>query len=149
MSDAGKCLRCGAQVAEGLGSCVEMYHMVLAREYSNALFASVHLYTADAYILQHSEEHGPRSNAFHLMRLCYLLEHDGSPATGGSNPPNRQQFETLYAQFPFLNPPAKRGALRSQICLARTIRSSIVSALRRGLNLYGMPGVSTTPGHAQ
>ena len=49
--------------------------------------------------------------AFHIMRLCWMLEHGGSTAPGGSNPRNRREFEAAYREFPFLAPPANRGRI--------------------------------------
>jgi hypothetical protein len=86
---------------------------VLEREYSGAAFGEAHLFTVDAYALQHSEEHGPRSNAFHLMRLCWLLEHNGNPSIRPVRHGGRESYtrEETYREFPFLAPPEKRGGL--------------------------------------
>lgn len=54
--DSQRCPMCGATVPESFGGC-------------RAVFDDVHLMTIDAYALQHSEEHGPRSNASHLLPL--------------------------------------------------------------------------------
>ena len=60
---------------------------------------------------QHSEEHGPRSNAFHLMRLCLLVEHGADPRIGAGPPRARAKaFESTLRRFPFLEPPPQRGA---------------------------------------
>jgi hypothetical protein len=101
---------CGAQWPDGFESCRAVFEEVCAREYSDPAFGAVHLLTVDAYCLQHSEEHGPRSNAFHLMRLCNLLEHGGDPRIG-AGPPRAQAkaFESHYRQFPFLESPERRG----------------------------------------
>src|SRR2546426_1052411 len=71
------CSCCGADVLDGYESCRAMFNAVLEGEYSDPAFGEAHLFTVDAFALQHSEQHGPRSNAFHLMRLCWLLEHGG------------------------------------------------------------------------
>lgn len=106
------CKMCGANVPEGFGSCRAVFEAVCAREYSEPGFAAVHLLTVDAYTLQHSEEHGPRSNAFHLMRLGRLLER-GEDASLGHRPPREvgKAFEERYRRFPFLEPPRDRGEL--------------------------------------
>src|SRR5690349_6593330 len=75
----GKCSYCGAVALDGFDSCRDIFNAVLEREYSIPAFGESHLFTVDAYALQHSEQHGPRSNAFHLMRLCWLIEHGGNP----------------------------------------------------------------------
>lgn len=102
---------CGASVPAPFTSCVAVFEAICAREYTDLRFGAVHLLTVDAYALQHSEEHGPRSNAFHLMRLCNLLEHRGNPAIGQR--PQRQigkAFEDHYRKFPHLAPPDHRGS---------------------------------------
>ncbi len=102
---------CGANVPPGLETCRATFEQVLAREYADAAYGATHLLSVDAYALQHSEEHGPRSNAFHLMRLCILLEHGGDPRIGaGPARAKSKAWEPHYRQFPFLEPPTRRGA---------------------------------------
>jgi hypothetical protein len=101
-------------VLEDFENCNAMFQALLEREYSDAAFGQAHLFTVDAYALQHSEEHGPRSNAFHLMRLCWLIEHNGNPSIrqirkGGRGFSNAN--EKSYEDFPFLAPPENRGEL--------------------------------------
>jgi hypothetical protein len=103
---------CGALVPDGFEHCRAVFDEVCTREYSDPGFGAVHLMTVDAYALQHSEEHGPRSNAFHLMRLCGLLERGDDPGIG--HRPSREvgkAFEENYREFPFLEPPQCRGSL--------------------------------------
>lgn len=110
--DATRCDECGALIAPALKSCKSVFEDVCALEYSNPAFGAVHLLTVDAYTLHHSAERGPRSNAFHLMRLCLLLEHGHSPAIGKRPPRKRSQaFEEQYRGFPYLAPPQHQGAL--------------------------------------
>ncbi|MGH7173783.1 MAG: DUF5946 family protein [Gemmataceae bacterium] len=107
-----KCPYCDAEVPRGLETCAATFEQVSAREYTDAAYGAVHLLSVDAYALQHSEEHGPRSNAFHLMRLCFLLEHRGDPRIGAGPPRAKAKaFEQHYRQFPFLEPPTQRGEL--------------------------------------
>jgi hypothetical protein len=110
--DSHRCPMCGAVVPDRLGSCRALFEEVCAREYSDPAFGAVHLLTVDAYALQHSEEHGPRSNAFHLMRLCRLLERGGDPGIG-QRPPRKvgKAFEGQYRALPTLEPPPHRGSL--------------------------------------
>jgi hypothetical protein len=104
--NAPLCPLCGALVPEGFASCRAVFEDVCAREYSDPAFATVHLLTVDAYALQHSEEHGPRSNAFHLMRLCNLLERGGNPRLGQRLPRHAgKDLEEQYQTFPTLAPP--------------------------------------------
>src|SRR5580700_7062740 len=104
-----KCPRCDAVVPERFANCAAMFHAVLEREYSDPAFGAAHLFTVDAYALQHSEEHSPRSNAFHLMRLCWLLEHGGSPSIRQIIRKGSRAYydvrEQNYRTFPFLAPP--------------------------------------------
>src|SRR5579872_1957140 len=71
------CNCCRAAVLDGFENCAAMFHAVLEREYTDPAFGEAHLSTVDAHALQHSEGHGRRSNAFHLIRLCWLLELGG------------------------------------------------------------------------
>jgi hypothetical protein len=108
------CSCCGAVVPDGFENCRGMFNALLEREYSIPAFGEAHLYTVDAYALQHSEQHGPRSNAFHLMRLCWLLEHGGNPSIRQVRKGGRALYdvrEQALREFPFLEPPAFRGEL--------------------------------------
>jgi hypothetical protein len=106
------CNFCGAIVLGGFETCGAMFHAVLEREYSDPAYGEAHLFTVDAHALQHSEEHGPRSNAFHLIRLCWLVDHGGDPAIGhvlrGGRASHDAHVES-YRHFPNLEPPAFRG----------------------------------------
>lgn len=107
-----RCPMCGAVVPDGFARCGALFEEVCAREYSDPAFGAVHLLTVDSYTLQHSEEHGPRSNAFHLLRLCRLLEGGGDPGLG-RRPPRQtgKAFEERYRELPDLEPPLHRGRL--------------------------------------
>ncbi|MBU0702309.1 MAG: hypothetical protein KKC18_00385 [Chloroflexi bacterium] len=102
------CECCGAVVPGGTEGCQGLFHDILALEYTDPAFGAVHLLTVDAYALQHSENHGPRSNAYHLIRLGWLLEQGGDPRLGQSGPRSRAIAEG-YKGFLFLEPPASRG----------------------------------------
>ena len=99
---------------DGFETCRAVFNAVLEREYGNLAFGECHLFTVDAFCLQHSEQCGPRSNAFHLMRFCWLVEHGGDPgirqAPGGGRA-FREAREKDLRKFPFLEPPAFRGEL--------------------------------------
>src|SRR5579859_5638391 len=98
------CSCCGAVVRDGFDSCRAMFNTVLEREYSDSAYGEAHLFTVDAFCLQHSEQCGPRSNAFHLMRLCWLLEHDGDPTIQRVQRGGRALYdarEETYDTFPF------------------------------------------------
>jgi hypothetical protein len=109
--DSSLCPMCGALVPACMASCRAIFEDVCTREYSDLAYGAVHLLTVDAYALQHSEEHGPRSNAFHLMRLCSLLEGGANPGIG-QRPPRHigKAFEGHYLELPTLAPPPRRGS---------------------------------------
>jgi len=111
---AAPCGCCGAVVLDGYENCRAMFNAVLEREYSDPAFGQSHLLTVDAFCLQHSEQCGPRSNAFHLMRLCWLVEHGGDPGIRQVRRADRASSkarEENLRHFPFLKPPASRGEL--------------------------------------
>ena len=102
------CARCGAEVPSSTEGCWKLFHEVLALEYSDPAYGALHLLTVGAHALQHSEDHGPRSNAFHLIRLCMLLEYSGEPRIG-QNPRWFQVEINGKRKVPYLEPPKDRG----------------------------------------
>jgi hypothetical protein len=110
--DTPRCPMCGALVPDCVESCRALFGEICAQEYSDPVMGMVHLLTVDAYALQHSEEHSPRSNAFHLMRLYRLLDRGGDPGLG-QRPPREvgKAFEQRYDELPYLEPPQHRGDL--------------------------------------
>ena len=58
----------------GTASCWELFHEVLALEYSDPAYGAVHLLTVDAHALQHPKDHSENSSPWHLLRLYVLLE---------------------------------------------------------------------------
>ncbi|MCY3800097.1 MAG: DUF5946 family protein [Chloroflexi bacterium] len=83
---ADDCPLCGAPEAGGEDGCRRIFESVLAKEYSDPAFGKVLLITVDAYALQHGDAHGPQSNAFHLVRLCAIVEFGASPVIGTREP---------------------------------------------------------------
>jgi hypothetical protein len=112
----GTCPLCGARIDGGEDACRNIYFgEVLARESSSpGTYGAVHLLTVDCYALQHSEAHSPRSNALHLLRLCWVLFCNGDPdimqKEKGPFPFIMQKY---YREFPELTaPPAgERGSM--------------------------------------
>jgi hypothetical protein len=105
-----KCPLCGA-LTGGLEKCRgTFFGDVLAREGADPSgYGSVHLLTVDCYALQHSEDHGPRSNAFHLLRLRWLMI-GGDPGLEQKElGPIPYIMEKFYRDLPFLEPPKNRG----------------------------------------
>lgn len=106
----GPCSRCGALLPGGDEGCWAAFHAILAREYSDPAYAAVNLLTVDAHALQHPEDHGVKNNAFHLLRLCWLLEHGGDPRLGQGPRWLQRRFDGDVA-LPRLHAPAQRGAV--------------------------------------
>lgn len=109
-----RCPLCGAETG-GLSECRGRYFGdLLAREYMSPGYGHTHLLTVDAYVLQHSEDHSPRSNALHLTRLAWLLFCGGDADIRQENKgPMPYIMEKYYRDFPFLQPPpaGKRGSI--------------------------------------
>ena len=106
------CDCCSATLPDGFESCRAVFNAVLEREYCDPAYGEAHLFTVDAFCLQHSEQCGPRSNAFHLMRLCWLIERGGNPGIRQVRAGGRAFYkarEESVRHFPFLEPPAARG----------------------------------------
>jgi hypothetical protein len=120
--DRVTCSGCGASVpAEGVlprrdyvgaaPGCWLLYTELLAREYSNALYASVHELTVDTYMVQHpgvQERRASQSVAVHLVGLCLLLERGRSIA---ELPYLRKRLVEPKQEFPWLTPPPLVGEL--------------------------------------
>jgi hypothetical protein len=145
------CGCCGAVVPDDFESCRAMFNAVLEREYSDPDFGEAHLFTVDAYALHHSEQHGPRSNAFHLMRLCWLVEHGGNPSIrqvrGGGRAFYKAREES-YREFPFLEPPVSRGELTVVLVLGAQAPEEQAERARVWGSACGRPGALITPGRA-
>jgi hypothetical protein len=103
------CACCGAVLPGGDEGCRAAFGEVLAREFSDRAYGAVHLFTVDAHALQHSEWHGPRSNAVHLMRLGWLIERGGSAAIGSRGPLEDVAKRGPLEGWPTLAPPVARG----------------------------------------
>ena len=104
------CTRCGANVPGGTEGCWKLFHEVLALEYSDPAYGAVNLLAADAHALQHPEDHGVKNNSFHLIRLCWLLEHGGDPRIG-QGPKWLQTHFDGDREPPVLEPPVDRGRI--------------------------------------
>ncbi len=83
-----KCFSCGGEYPDIEGpvhrymtstpGCWSIYGKVLAREYSDPSYFSVHRLTVDAYAVQHpgsKDRQSIQSVGVHLIRLCLFLEH--------------------------------------------------------------------------
>ena len=110
MKDEGgtPCARCGAVVPDGTAGCFALFGQIMALEYSDPAYGAVNLLAVDAHALQHPEDHGAKNNSFHLIRLCWLLEHDGDPQLGLGPRWLQMQFDG-NPDILVLEPPPDRG----------------------------------------
>jgi hypothetical protein len=69
-------------VPGGAAGCFAPFGQIMTLEYSDPAYGAVNLLAVDAHALQHPEDHGAKNNPFHLVRLCWLLEHGGDPRLG-------------------------------------------------------------------
>ena len=68
---------------ESSPGCWQVYGEVLAREYSDAAFRSMHRLTVDSYAVQHPGRptaQSIQSVCVHLMSLCLVVERGAKPA---------------------------------------------------------------------
>jgi hypothetical protein len=91
-------------------SCWRLYGRALERAYSDAAHRDALQLVVDAYACQHPGEPSRRaaqSVGIHLVTLCMVIEHGADPRRGTA------LHRRLVAQwsFPWLLPPAERGAL--------------------------------------
>ena len=104
-----RCQCCGAAVAEGVKGCFEHFSALLTRGYNDPRYGAAIFYGVDAHALQHPEIHGKKNNAGHLLRLCWLIEHDAH-AHSATVPAWWQRY-TARADIPVLEPPGQRGSI--------------------------------------
>jgi hypothetical protein len=90
--------------------CNALYEQVQAAWLADPVRAAVSLLAVDAHALQHPEIHGYKSNAFHLIRLCWILESGGNPSIGVGPRWLQKQFDGT-PEIPPLPPPADRGSV--------------------------------------
>ena len=127
------CTRCGARVPGGAARYRQLFEEILALEYGDPAYGAVHPLTVHAYALQHSEDLGPRSNAFHLLRRCMPLEH-GADRRIGRNPRWLQDQFDGNRGMPHLKPPADRGTLTI------TDLHGVANPVARGEHVYAWQG---------
>lgn len=96
------CTSCGAVVPGGTEGCRKLFGEALAREYSDPVYGAVHFLTVDAYALQHAEQHGPSTNAYHLILPNIEVTPDGpqtSPVPTGFELPNGMEQPFLHIMY--------------------------------------------------
>jgi hypothetical protein len=81
---AEPCGGCGRTVEGGTAGCRERFEGLLARDFSDARFFSVHRLFVDCYALQHPDQYcvSAKSLAAHLVGLAQIVEAGTSAATG-------------------------------------------------------------------
>ena len=125
------CACCGAVLPGGDDGCRAAFAEVLARGYSDRGFGAVHHFVVDAHALQHSEWHGPRSNAVHLVRLCWLFDHEEGAAIGTRGPLEVIAARGPLKDWPFLAPPERRGDVTvADLYAARDLEAHLACARR-------------------
>jgi len=87
-----------------------LYAEVQARWLADPAGQAVALLGVDAHALQHPEIHGYKSNAFHLIRLCWIMEFCGNPRIG-QGPRWLQVHFDGKPPIPMLEPPNDRGSV--------------------------------------
>jgi hypothetical protein len=115
------CVGCGALVPDTDGAnhaylgcspgCWAIFREVLAREYSDYQYASVHNLSVDAYAIQHPATQSPKtiqSAAVHLISLYFQLE-QGYPSARAARA--KQEAIQHRDKFAWLEPPASLGAI--------------------------------------
>ena len=109
-SPDSRCSGCGLLVQDGTAGCQRIADELWAREFGDVTYFRVHRLTVDTYCLQHPDRYcaSPKSLAAHLTGLCWLLERDGSRATG-SQALRRWLNGAVRLEKPPL--PASRGRL--------------------------------------
>jgi hypothetical protein len=118
------CVGCGAvfedvegpthRYIESSPGCWAVYGEVLAREYGDVFYGSLHRLSVDAYAVQHPGRPSPQSRqsvALHLMSLCLVLERGLEPARATAF---LQTAAEPKGRFGWLEPPASRGAVTAK-----------------------------------
>jgi hypothetical protein len=91
--------------------CWAAFGRVLAREYEDQRFFSVHRLTVDAYAVQHPgvpSRQSIQSVGVHLIRLCLTLESGLPPAQANEAMISAAKHKS---RFRWLEPPASLGSL--------------------------------------
>ena|SRR6266576_131371 len=76
------CEDCGADVAQGKAGCLQIFEEILAREFSDNRYGTIHRLTVDTYSLQHPEAYmrSGKSFAAHLTGMCAAFEYEDALA---------------------------------------------------------------------
>ena len=100
-------------------ACWAAFGEVLAREFEDATFGTVHRHTVDVYATQHPGNDGRRqrqSVALHLIGVCHWLEHDiGTERLNAM----AQRLAGADGDWPWLEPPDSYGMTVVDLLVAR------------------------------
>jgi hypothetical protein len=86
-----------------------MFGQLLAREYGDPSYFTIHQLTVDTYAAQHPgqpERRTIQSVGLHLMTLCMVMERDFDPSNG---PVMHKKIVANPPTFTWLDPPADLG----------------------------------------
>jgi hypothetical protein len=128
-----RCPYCGALLREG-EKCDDLFGKLLSLEYGDPEYGAVHLFSVDCYALQHSEDHSPRSNAFHLLRLYLILYCGSSSAIGFQDRRLGRLVRQKYRDFPDLKAPDDRGSFN----VADVLEATNPQEHRRRVELWAL-----------
>jgi hypothetical protein len=114
-----RCIGCGVELPavegpvhrylESSPACWAAYGVLLAREYTDPAYRTLHKLSVDSYAVQHAGHPSPQtiqSAVVHLVRLCLVLE-DGVPFDAATA--TMQVVAARKGAYHWLEPPADRG----------------------------------------
>ena len=130
MTEPTTCPSCGASVTGGAAGCQACFEELLARDFSDARYFSVHRLQVDTYSVQHPERYcaGRHGLVAHLGGLCSILEGGSSPAVGD---PALHRWLSGGPRLERPTPPASRGAVTVLEAHRATDPASYAAAVRR------------------
>ncbi len=76
------CMLAVARLCRAAPRAALLFGQIIAMECSDSAYGAVNLLAVDVHALQHPKDHGVKNNPFHLIRLCWLLEHGGALRLG-------------------------------------------------------------------
>jgi len=129
VNETVRCSGCGVAVADGTVGCQRLFDSLIARDFSDALFFSVHRLAVDTYSLQHPDRYcaSAKSLAAHLVGICWILEHKGNPAIGSDA---IRRWLDGPKNLPRPEPPTDRGALTIAHVLPSDTPAQYATAVR-------------------
>lgn len=105
------CPHCGAPLGS-MEACFQVLAGIQTKEQADPDLGKVNRLTTDAHALQHVEELNDKDICFHLARLCWILEYDGSAAIGNGPTWLQQSLDDTETDMILAPPkPMQRGKL--------------------------------------